>query len=291
MPVQTKAQKKHAERAKTIHTKEGSFIEIFDNIPAFLKALDERPKNKAYHDCSETGLPYYSMTKNYPEACTLMKNGYSEGCKDLRKINVKGAAAGIGKTERNTLTKSVSGVMPITPLAMAGVPNCMVSIRKNYKPGRVIDIYYCPTVGDSIHNEELITVNRNFLMALQGIERNGVRVNLYCGSVGVDPGSLKDFGYFIKLKNSDSPLNIMKISYPLIHPSFLRRHTLRHLEHIPIGVRSRKHGCYIYVLKDFAALINKVDKCKVSKDSIFIDFYAIRHESPEEIYNHIVGKE
>ena len=77
------------------------------------------------------------------------------------------------------------------------------------------------------------------------IESNGTRVNLYVGEAVINKSYDQVAGMAIKIKNATQPIDIVKMVYPLVNPSMLRRHHFRWME-ITAGIAqnfSDGYGC------------------------------------------------
>lgn len=155
--------------------------------------------------------------KNYNEALELLKNGYVDKVNSI-KSKLEKSIRGIVK--RITFNNDIVGYAPIVPLAILGVPNSMInSIMKPIK-AKVLDIYYDMTCCAAVESSDIIKCGISFLETIIGLEMQGYRIRLtsvqiYTDSKGCD--ILK-----INIKNSNQPIDLKRISFPMIHTAFFR---------------------------------------------------------------------
>ena len=155
--------------------------------------------------------------KTYNEALDLLKNGYEETIKKLQD-KVKTNAKGQGK--RISFQNNIVGAQPIVPLAMMGIPNCMIDMKMKPIKCKVIDIYYDITVTCGYSSEDITRNGQKILGVLIDLEKQGYRFNLY--AVQMYNSSQKSYALTVKVKSSDQPLDIKRVSFPLTHPAFFR---------------------------------------------------------------------
>ena len=87
---------------------------------------------------------------------------------------------------------------------------------------KVLDVYYDMTCNCDITPEEMIRAGQAFLGTVIELEKQGYRFNLY----GLQSYGTKWDGTYdllcIKIKSSDRPIDLKRISFPLTHPAFFR---------------------------------------------------------------------
>lgn len=78
---------------------------------------------------------------------------------------------------------------------------------------------------------EFVRAGKNILNVIYTLELQGYRVAL---NVMTNFCTNKERAFsIVQIKNWRQPSNPLKISYPLVHPSFFRRHGFRWLETVP----------------------------------------------------------
>jgi len=160
---------------------------------------------------------YFEGVNSYSEALNLLNNGYApvidEITKDI-KFNKK------GESKRISFENSVSGFAPIVPLAMMGVPNNMINMTMKPIKAKVIDVYYNISFSAYVTPDEIKNTGKNLLVSIMDLEKQGYKFNLYAMSTFA---SEKDADILvIKIKSSNTPIDLKRMSFPLTHPAFFR---------------------------------------------------------------------
>lgn len=174
--------------------------------------------NSSFDDMMKhCGSESFTSVKSYDEALELMKNGYQPTVEQLSgalKVNANGIEKRI-KFENN-----IHGFAPIVPLALKGVPNSMMNMTMKPIKCKVIDVYYDMTINCGVSTETIIENGQKILGAIIALEKQGYRFNLYavqtyCRDRDTDM-------LCVKVKSSDKPLDLKRMSFPLTHPAFFR---------------------------------------------------------------------
>lgn len=163
-------------------------------------------------DCGD-----WAGVENYDEALGLLRNGYQPAVKSL-KDKLKIGLQGNGK--RMSFQNSVQGFTPVVPLALKGVPNSMVDMRIKPIKNKVIDVYYDMTVHCGVKSKKIHENGENVLGAILELEAQGYKFNLYAMQTYSDENSSDVL--VVKIKSSNQPLDIKRMSFPLTHPAFFR---------------------------------------------------------------------
>lgn len=166
-----------------------------------------------------------SNLNSYEEMIELMKKGYSQMMENLKGVTKECSA----KTPKLSFGSGVSGFTPIVSNALMGLPNSMVNTKTN-NTGKVLDIYYANDMCGSYGASDFLNAGEKLLRTLIELEKQGYRFNLYSCAFFVDSKMLSPFtsptyridALAVKVKSSDKPLNLNKISFPLSHPGWCR---------------------------------------------------------------------
>lgn len=160
-------------------------------------------------------------TASFEEASDLMISGYQEGLKKLKETKTK-------LTERATQQRpqiklDVVGFAPCVPNAIIGLPKSMIKREKIAQKTPIINIFYNVSVNGNIDKDVLFEGGKNLLATVKTLEAQGVRVNLKVGDISyAKKDAIKMCS--VVIKKAAQSLNPLLVSYPLTHPSFLRRH-------------------------------------------------------------------
>lgn len=154
---------------------------------------------------------------SYDEAMKLFKDGYQptvEKLKTALKVNVS------GERKRVTFRNEVVGFQPVVPLALMNVPTCMVNTRMKTIKQKVIDIYYDMTINCGTSPEDIIENGQKVLSTIMNLEAQGYKFNLYAVQSYVEnyDGDM----LCVKVKSSDKPFDLKRMSFSLTHPAFFR---------------------------------------------------------------------
>ena len=208
----------------------------FETVEAFSNWLQTTPQTKmgSFLNESITNSFRFTGTKSFKFADDLMKFGDKENADKINATIRKIKAQGNGNETRNKLYNSPCGFLPVVPKVLAGDPQNMLAIKKQrYNSTKVLNIVYNITVSGGNKKESLFETAAKVANVIASLEKNGYRVNLYvCFSVKSRYNENSKAISIIKIKDSGKYLDTLRIAYPLVNPSFLRRHFFAYLERL-----------------------------------------------------------
>ena len=230
-----------------------TFVQKFNNLYSFADYCNNTPVNKLFTNerlGSETGSESFAGTPNFETANRLLREGDPQAAAKVKKeyTNIVARA----KVQRPRPTPSVVGHTPIVGAYLAGDPVCMLAKKNRPTRARIVTIIYNTSVNCKTDANDMAKAGANLLAAINQIEANGVRVNLYTSEVCKTNDRFDEsLVTCIKIKTDCQPLNIMQIAYPIANPSFLRRHCFKVCETTQ-GLKSdiwrRKYGYPVHGL-------------------------------------------
>lgn len=190
-----------------------------------------QPAFKGYQ-ASKEGSKNFTGTKDYESADKLYMYGDEDNAKKVNetaniKMLIKKYAATKPMTKKFV---NVAGAMPHVPNFIAGIPTNMVMLRRVKVKERVMDVFFNMAIPCFVSTETIIKTTVELFKAIMSIESNGTRVNLYVGEAVRNHANSQVVGMAIKIKNATQPIDIVKMVYPLVNPSMLRRHHFRFME-------------------------------------------------------------
>lgn len=205
----------------------------FDSITEFNKYLCEnetQPNFKGLECSKKEGNEDFRKTRTYEEANNLLLHGDKELAKKIED-------AGVAKTRlklkaqqtRRRLFSSVVGVAPNVPNALAGVPTSMISVKEIRCKTKVLNIFYNIAIDYTISSDAIIKLSAKFVSACMLLEAQGFRLNVSAGFV-CRKTNKQNIACTVTIKSASQPFDVLKMVYPLAHPSMLRRHFLRFIE-------------------------------------------------------------
>lgn len=216
----------------------------FDSINDFYKYITETPLNESFRwedlSSSRKGDVSFRGTSSFEEAAELLKNGWTEQTEKLNNIlKVEGKFETASACK---ITQSVEGYHPIVPLYLMGIPTNMVSKKVVPMKQKIVTLNKSINYSAVITKEEIVNESIKAFKLIKKLESQNYKVNLNL-VLGVAASSFRNKDteiYYVKirLKSANEKLNISKLSFPLIHPSMLRRLCLRFEEVYPTVSRS-----------------------------------------------------
>lgn len=210
-------------------------FESFGNIELFSNAIGSRAENSVYSKAgycgSKDGSESFAGTKSYEESLDLMRTGYAEGVEKLKNSLLNPANPCAVNTCKNIPMADVVGFAPLVANAIIGVPKSMINSKKVNIPSKVISIFYNASDSSSVDAGRFVTAGVNLLSLIIQLEKSGYRVSLFVASAFCTDKQKSIAA--VSIKDHRSKINPLKVSYPLLHPSFFRRQMFRWLETNP----------------------------------------------------------
>ena len=171
-----------------------------------------------YRDNDRLNKRHYGVD-TWEEAEDLMLHGYAPFVKQLQsKLNFTAKGQGIRTQFRN----DVVGLAPIVPLAIRGIPTSMMNAKKVIVPNKVVNIYFDKVAVCDKTSKQIEEACSKFMSALIEVENQGYRINLYITEAHTETDGSNVDMMVIKVKDSNSPLDLQRISFPLAHTAFFR---------------------------------------------------------------------
>lgn len=283
--------------------KKKEIFEVFNSVQDFYDAISTREINAQFERkygkegwkekvASTTGSVSFTDTANFAVAENLAKKGYAKGAENLAKVDAGNFS---GQTQkRRAVQADVVGFAPIVPNALLGVPKAMLNSTLQPRKIPVVSLYYEISANCSVSAEKMQETARKVLAAITAIERKNIRVELnVCNVQKTSNGTGQRMTCVIKLKDYRQPLDLLKIAYPLTHPSFFRRHMFRWMETVPeldTTFTDITTG-YGYSETDEKEAYEKNLKGHVPENSVFLSFYKARSLSAQEIADLISSRQ
>ena len=231
----------------------------FPSLDAFASYLDGATVQPLFKGAENSGIISKSRTSwagsaSLAEASELLKFGDRENAAALvagvRLPSVRVASV------RPRLVRSVAGSSVNVAAALAGRPKSMYKIARPSVPAKVLTLAYDMSAAGVVPAAELRAGSLKVANVILSLEKAGYRVNLYAAVTSL-AGS-QCCGMFVRVKSAEQYLDIARLAYCLVHPSFLRRHFFRFAETLP-GLGSsfvNSYGRNVEDERDFAGLLD-----------------------------------
>lgn len=195
-------------------------VEIFDSANEVVEVSSRRSiTNSDFKDISNPRNIDKDWTgvSSLNEALEMMRSGYQPTV-DKMKTGIKANVQGQGK--RISFFNDVVGYAPIVPLALQGVPTSMMNSYMKPIKAKVLNIYYDMTASHSTSKSAIIKAGQELLAAIMELEMQGYKFNLYAIQSYYGYGSCDML--CTKIKSSNTPLDLKRISFPLTHTAYFR---------------------------------------------------------------------
>lgn len=234
-------------------------------------------------------------TQSWNEATDLMIHGDKALAKKVEKAGVATARVKVNAVRpRAKVVRSVGGFMPNIPAYLADSKKQMFRIQKQPVKQRVMTIVYNASVYCGTDADEVVETSSKLVQTIMKIEASGTRVNLYMANLTAsnlimdwkNDTPRKVVGALVKIKDSGQYMDVLKMCYPLIHPSMHRRQHFRLLE---MDSDNDYTSCYGYPVQ-YGKAVDEVVKESGIKNATVISFYEINGKSLEEISKIITSK-
>lgn len=269
-------------------------IEKFYSLTSYLNTIEKRPVNAIFrkhktsnkNDLSshKTSDSSWSGSESYEASCEIIRHGFREG---FEKMTAEKADSKYRTNSNRELpVNDVVGFAPHVPNAIAGVPHTMINKRSVSQPGqKVIDIMYLMTVNSGVLCDELVKAGVKVLSLVHSLELKGYRCSLWAGDTFC--GDMQYCFNIVRIKHQRQQSNILKVSYPLSHPSWLRRQSFAWLETVP-GLEEDitfGYGCaFHHKIKSYTERVKFLREHGVLDNKTFyLDYAIVQNNSVEEL--------
>lgn len=197
-------------------------VEVFSSANEVVEVSSRRKiTSSSFHDMNDPSQVDKSWTgvASLDEALELMKSGYQPTV-DKMKTGIKANVQGQGK--RISFFNDVVGYAPIVPLALQGVPTSMQNSYMKPIKAKVLNIYYDMTASCGTSKEAIIKAGQKLLAAIMELEMQGYKFNLYAIQSYWENSDKGCDLLCTKIKSSNTPLDLKRISFPLTHTAYFR---------------------------------------------------------------------
>lgn len=169
----------------------------------------------------------FTQSHSFEEAVELFKRGWQDMSEKLtQRLKVESGNVEEVKDFKNVL--SVQGYQPVVPLFLNDIPNCMISRQMKPVKKKVITLNKDISYNGMVKIEQIVEQSIKTLTIIKKMENQNYRCNLNI-ILGVH-GMTKTYIVKVRIKSANERLNINKLSFPLVHPSMLRRLFFRFIE-------------------------------------------------------------
>jgi hypothetical protein len=223
--------------------------EHFQTLDSLLEVLEARPVNKAFinemdlssqRDESERkiqGRESWAGSYTYNEAENVLKEGYKEPLEKMKKAILKIGQA--SKYQRPRPKNDVMGYIPHIPNYLNNIPLSMINRERVAPKTKTIHLIYSFCAAAKTKTADLIKGGINFISLVNSLEKQGYRVKIDIVFATTENNTTACMT--VNLKEYGQQVNLLKLAFPLVHVSMLRRFSFRWLETAP-GLTERERG-------------------------------------------------
>lgn len=260
-------------------------VKKFESIAEMHTYLERGKVQKAFvnKENSLTNSKSFTGTTDYDEAEGLLLYGDEDSAKKVNAAGVEKVRKNIQKyINKRSIYTSPVGFAAHVPNYLAGTPNSMIAQRITRQPKKVITVVYSDTAHSGVTAKEISDTAAKVFSALVIIEAGGVQVNMYSGVTAWESGrsGVQRVGFFTKIKKAGQRFDILRMCYPCINPSWLRRHYFRFIE-VTEGIISDYASSYGHVSGQ-TETEDLAKEARINADAV-LTFEGCRYASIEEI--------
>ena len=257
-------------------------LEQYNNSAEMVNDLKTRSLTSSSFDDKSRKADFdeWDGVKSYGECLEYLSNGYQptvDALRDVSKATVQGNGKRIG------FKNDIVGGMPIVPLAMMGIPNSMVNTYIKPIKAKVLDVYYDVTCSWKTKSKDIIKAGQTLLATILKLEQEGYKFNLYAVQTYSDSESCDML--VIKVKSSNQPLDLKRMSYTLTHTSFFRVLGFDWYSRTPKGKYRFGYGHNLGVeLNENSTQLNEFAQQLFGKNSIYISAFLMHKSGDKDTY-------
>lgn len=195
----------------------------FDTISELLSYINNTPISPIFSSRSQsslqTGHYHWYGTSSFEEALDLLRKGWCPEAQKLsEKVPIKTTPSQFNSQRP---THSVVGYQASVPRYLQGIPTNMITSKPTPKKQKIIVLYKSISYNSHVSTEEIEREGVKALQIIQALEGRGYRVKLntlWCTNRGSESAA-----FSVTVKKPQDRLSLIKMAFPLIHPSMLRR--------------------------------------------------------------------
>lgn len=209
-------------------------VSYFETIDEYVNFLEES-ESMRYGD-SDSSDYNFTGTHSLKEALELCKYGDENLRSYIYEQNLQFDNVDCLNKVRRSTVNDVVGFIPNVPNYVLGIPTNMIRDNRTMINSKVLNVFINVSAAWHINKEDIKRNAAKYVCAINRLEEEGYRCNVYAGSAG-ERGDRQNL-LVVKIKSDKEPMNLAKMAFPLCHPSMLRRLKFKWMETIPIDFGS-----------------------------------------------------
>lgn len=245
--------------------------ERFDDIFHFMRTIEKRPDTGKFSggsDEEEKGPRPWAGTNTYEEALEQLHNGLPEVTEEIKSNLNRFRAATNHQTGRQSRPRNYYyGHAPNVPAAIIGLPKSMRQVQRIPCKVKTVNILFSRACLYGVSAETMADAGKTVVNLVYMLEKSGYRVNLDILLSATDCGVNGDLFCSVNLKKYGQPLDLRKLSFPLVSPAMFRRFGFKWKETLPTVKRNNVNYGSSYPSDEIKAILGsngvKVDNMYV----------------------------
>ena len=229
------------------------YMEEYNSISEFVQTINSRQQNPEITSTASIDSDYkFTGTSSYEQAENLLLHGWTEESEKLNEmLKLKALKE---KSVKNTY--DVAGFQCSVPRYLQGIPTNMINQKVVTKKQKVITITKSIAYSFYVSKEKIEDESIKVLQLVNSLENQGCRVILNVMIISKKGDTI--IANKVRIKNANERLNLSKVSFPLVHPSYLRRINIRWIERFEYTTKAYNE-CYGSPMKfsDFCEILGK----------------------------------
>ena len=203
------------------------YMEEYNSISEFVQTINSRQQNpEIKSNISEFGEYSFTGTHDYNEAENLLLHGWVEESEKLNEmLKLKTLKE---KSVKNTY--DVAGFQCSVPRYLQGIPTNMINQKVVTKKQKVITITKNISYSAHVSKETIEQESIKVLQLVNNLEKQGYRVILNVTLISKSRRGNIIICNKVRIKNANERLNLSKVSFPMVHSSYLRRIMFKWME-------------------------------------------------------------
>lgn len=219
------------------------YYEQFNSYDEYWKIVENRQKTNAHdynhnldHICDKNS---WVGCSSYQEAKDLLVKGWDAKVEYLKQCVSKE----IGTIEEKRVVKQfndVVGFMPVVPMAVMNLPNCMIGIKQTTKKQKVVKFLIVMNRSVGYSSNQIIEKMSKVLSRISILEKNGYRCRIEIfGSFHDGDNCGKTIAcHSILIKSENQLFDIKRMAFPIAHSGMQRVFGFSWENSLPIDYRS-----------------------------------------------------
>ena len=203
------------------------YMEEYNSISEFVQTINSRSQNPNMTSVqSENGTYKFTGTNDYDEAENLLLHGWTEESEKLNEmLKLKALKE---RSVKNTY--DVAGFQCSVPRYLQGIPTNMINQKVVTKKQKVVTITKNISYSTYVRKETIEEESVKVLQLVNSLEKQGYRVILNVTLITKSKNENIILCNKVRIKNASERLNLSKVSFPMVHSSYLRRIMFRWIE-------------------------------------------------------------